>query len=151
EVIPQIEPTEFGWTSVARWRDYRSRDATPRPGAARYECGTLNTAGCFGMRAAIDLLLEVGIERIGERVAGVARRIAAGVQDHGYQVLAEPDGESASGIVAFRKDGVDAVEAVARLAAQGIAVAPRLGWIRASPHFYASDAEVEKLLEALQS
>ncbi|HYM13504.1 MAG TPA: aminotransferase class V-fold PLP-dependent enzyme, partial [Bryobacterales bacterium] len=46
EVIPQIEPTEFGWTSVARWRDYRSRDATPRPGAARYECGTLNTAGC---------------------------------------------------------------------------------------------------------
>jgi selenocysteine lyase/cysteine desulfurase len=150
EVIPQIEPTEFGWTSVARWRDYQSHDMTPRPGAARYECGTLNTAGCYGMRAAIDLLLEVGIERIGERVAAMARRIAAGVQARGYQVLTEPDGGSTSGIVAFRKEGVDAVEAVGRLAAQGIAVAPRSGWIRASPHFYASDAEVEKLLAALE-
>ncbi len=45
--------------------DYASRDMTLRSDAGRYECGTLNTIGCFGLRASIEFLLEVGIERIG--------------------------------------------------------------------------------------
>jgi cysteine desulfurase/selenocysteine lyase len=149
DLIPQVEPMEFGWTSVARWRDYQSRDTTLRPGAARYECGTLNTAGCYGMLAALELLLEIGVERIGGRVTAVARRIAEGVQSLGYHVLAEPQGEAASGIVAFQKPGVDAADAVRRLATHRIAAAPRSGWIRTSPHFYISDEEVEKLLRVL--
>ncbi|MBI3697642.1 MAG: aminotransferase class V-fold PLP-dependent enzyme [Acidobacteria bacterium] len=150
DLIPQVEPVELGWTSVARWRDYQSRDLTPRPGAARYECGTLNTVGCYGMLAAIELLLEVGIERIGERATTLSRRIAQGVAARGYELLTPPEGEAASGIVAFRKDGVDAVETVKRLAAERIAVAPRSGWIRASPHFYVSEEEVDRLLAALR-
>jgi len=39
EVIPQIEPVEFGWTSVACWQDYQARGTELRPGALRYECG----------------------------------------------------------------------------------------------------------------
>jgi cysteine desulfurase/selenocysteine lyase len=148
ELIPQIEPVELGWWSVAN-RDYQARDSTPRPGAARYECGTLNTAGCYGLAAAIELLLEIGVERIGPRVASLAGRIAAGVVGRGYRMLTRPEGEAASGIVAFRKDGVDAVAAVKHLGEQGIVVAPRSGWIRASPHFYVSEEEVERLIAAL--
>jgi selenocysteine lyase/cysteine desulfurase len=149
EVIPQIEPVEFGWTSVARWFDYQARDTTPRPGAARYECGTLNTAGCYGLLAAIDFLLEVGIDRISRRVSEVAQRIAQGVTARGYRVLTVPEGESGSGIVAFQKPGVDSTEAVALLASHGIVAAPRSGWIRTSPHFYISDEEVEQLIAVL--
>jgi len=148
-LIPEIEPVEFGWTSVARWQDYQSRDSTPRAGAARYECGTLNTAGCYGLLAAIDLLLEIGIDRIASRVPSLTRRIAAGVAARGYERLIDPGSDSASGIVAFRKDGVNSTEAVRRLAAQGIALAPRSGWIRASPHFYVSEGEVDRMIEAL--
>jgi selenocysteine lyase/cysteine desulfurase len=32
---------------------------------------------------------------------------------------------------------------------QGIVAAPRLGWVRASPHFYISPDEVERMIEAL--
>jgi cysteine desulfurase/selenocysteine lyase len=149
ELIPEIEPVELGWTSVARWRDYQARDSTPRAGAARYECGTLNTAGCYGLLAAIELLLEVGIDRIGERVVALSKRIADGVAGRGYEVLAMPEGDSASGIVAFKKAGVDATEAVRALEAGGVIAAPRSGWIRTSPHFYASDEDVERLLAAL--
>jgi cysteine desulfurase/selenocysteine lyase len=149
ELIPEIEPVEFGWTSVACWTDYQARDSTPRPGAARYECGTLNTAGCYGLLAAIELLQEVGINRIKQRVTDVARRIAAGVTERGYQLMTPPDGESASGIVAFRKPGLDAVEVVRLLASHRIVAAPRSGWIRTSPHFYISDDEVAQLLDVL--
>ena len=109
----------------------------------------MNTAGCYGLLAAIELLLEVGIERIGERVAEMGRRIACGVAERGYELLAGLDGNSTSGIVAFRKEGVDAASAVRRLAAMGFILAPRSGWIRASPHFYVSDEEVGRLLDSL--
>src|SRR5688572_3188065 len=35
----RIEPVEFGWTNVAAYADYASRDMTLRPDAGRYEPG----------------------------------------------------------------------------------------------------------------
>src|SRR5579864_684462 len=64
----RVEPVEFGWTNVANYADYASRDMALRPDAGRYECGTLNTIGCFGLRAAIEFLLEVGVAAIAEVV-----------------------------------------------------------------------------------
>ena len=57
----QVRPVEFGWTNVASYNDYASRDMTPRPDAGRYECGTPNTIGCFGLAAALEFVLEVGV------------------------------------------------------------------------------------------
>jgi selenocysteine lyase/cysteine desulfurase len=149
EVMAQVGVAELGWTSVAGWRDYQSRDLMLRPGAARYECGTLATALCYGLHAALELMLDVGTARIGERVLALAQRIACGAAERGYEVLVMPDGASGSGIVAFRKPDLNPVEMVRRLAGQGIALAARSGWIRPSPHFYVSDAEVERLLAFL--
>jgi selenocysteine lyase/cysteine desulfurase len=38
---------------------------------------------------------------------------------------------------------------VRRLREEGIIVAPRQGWIRASPHFYISPADIDRMLAAL--
>ena len=69
----EIEPVEFGWTNVAKYYDYSSRDMALRPDAGRYECGTLNTIGCYGLRASIDFLLEVGIENTRSSDSGSGR------------------------------------------------------------------------------
>src|SRR5579871_859365 len=50
ELQDQVEPLEFGWTNAASFEDYASRDMALRPDAGRYECGTLNTIGCHGLR-----------------------------------------------------------------------------------------------------
>ncbi len=78
--LDAIEPVEFGWTNPANYADYSSRDMTLRPDAGRYECGTLNTIGCFGQRAALEFLLEVGIENIAPAVRALADRLEAGVR-----------------------------------------------------------------------
>jgi len=145
----RIEPVEFGWTNVARHSDYASRDMTLRPDAGRYECGTLNTIGCFGLRAAIEFLLEVKVERIAAAVQALGNQIAAGVQAKGYEVLGSRTPENSAGIVSFRKPGMDAGQAVRALRAAGIVAAPRNGWVRTSPHFYISPQEIERMLEAL--
>ncbi|MBZ5726017.1 MAG: aminotransferase class V-fold PLP-dependent enzyme [Acidobacteriia bacterium] len=145
----RVEPVEFGWTNVAGYNDYASRDMTLRPDAGRYECGTLNTIGCFGLRAAIEFLLEVGPGVIAPVVQNLGDRIAAGVEARGYEVMCPRTPESGAGIVSFRKPGVDAAETVRRLRAAGIATAPRAGWIRTSPHFYISPADIDRFLAEL--
>lgn len=145
----RVEPVEFGWTNVARYNDYGSRDMTLRGDSGRYECGTLNTIGCFGLKAAIEFLLEVGVGEIALIVQNLGDRIAAGAQAKGYEILGHRMPENGAGIVSFRKAGIDATEIVRRLKAAGVAAAPRAGWVRTSPHFYISPAEIDRMLEVL--
>ncbi len=149
--LDAIEPVEFGWTNPASYTDYSSRDMTLRPDAGRYECGTLNTIGCYGLRAAIDFLLEVGMERITAAVSQIARQLAAGVQAKGYELITKRDGETGSGIVTFRHPHIDASRIVGELKRNGIVASPRQGWVRASPHFYVSSEAIEQTLKVLPS
>ncbi len=144
-----IEPVELGWTNMANFSDYASRDMTLRPDAGRYECGALNTIGCYGLRAAIEFLLEVGLDRIAPQVQALGDQIAAGVLAKGYEVLGTRTAATGAGIVSFRKEGLDSRHLVSGLKDQGIVAAPRQGWVRASPHFYISPGDIDRLIEAL--
>ena len=144
-----VEPVEFGWTNVAKYNDYASRDMALRADAGRFEPGTLNTIGCFGLRAAIDFLLEVGVGEISPVVQNLGDRIAAGVEAKGYEVLGNRSPENGAGIVSFRKPGFEDRQIVARLRAAGIAAAPRAGWVRTSPHFYISPADIDRMLDVI--
>jgi selenocysteine lyase/cysteine desulfurase len=145
----EIEPVQIGWTNFAHYADYASRDMTLRSDAGRYESGTLNTIGCFGLRAALDLLLEAGIENIATAVQGLADRIRAGAEQAGYECLGLRSKENGAGIVAIRKPGLDPHMVVRGLKEKGISVTARQGWVRISPHFYISPAEIDRLIDEL--
>jgi cysteine desulfurase / selenocysteine lyase len=147
----QVEPVEFGWTNTAQYFDYSSRDMTLRPDAGRYECGTLNTVGCFGLAASLEFLLEVGIERIAPAVQSRADQIYEGVRRLGFETLTERTPATGAGIVSFRKAGVESMLIVRKLKDANISVASRQGWVRAAPHFYISPADVEQVLDVLQT
>lgn len=149
ELQDHVEPVEFGWTNVAGYADYASRDMALRKDAGRYEPGTLNTIGCFGLRAAIEFLLEVGIDQIAPAVQGLGDRIAEGVTSRGYEILGNRTPENGAGIVSFRKAGWNERQIVSRLKAAHVAAAPRAGWVRTSPHFYISPDDIDRMLEAL--
>ncbi|MBM3813024.1 MAG: aminotransferase class V-fold PLP-dependent enzyme [Acidimicrobiia bacterium] len=145
ELLDEIEPIEFGWTNVASYADYASRDMTLRPDAGRYECGTLNTIGIFGLKAAIEYLNETGVAQIGEAVDALAAQIGDGVRAKGYELAAPVS----SGIVSFRKEGVDSGAVVQRLREAGIVTAPRQGYVRSSPHFYIAPEEIARMIELI--
>jgi cysteine desulfurase / selenocysteine lyase len=145
----QVEPVEFGWTNAAASNDYASRDMTPWNDARRYECGTLNTIGCFGLRAALDFVNETGVERIAPVVQALADQIAEGAQRKGYELFGERTAATGAGIVSFRKEGVDTVALCAKLRENGIIASPRAGWVRTSPHFYILPEEIERMVALL--
>lgn len=145
----RIEPVEFGWTTVAGYVDYASRDMALRKDAGRYECGTLNTIGCFGLRAAMELLMEVGIENVGRQVQFLADRLAAGAKERGYELMVERTAETGAGIVSIRKPGQDSRMTWSRLREKGITSAPRQGYVRLSPHFYLSPEQIDRVVAEL--
>src|SRR6201996_4867455 len=145
--LDAIEPVEFGYTNTARYTDYGTRDMTLRSNAGRYECGTLNTVGCFGLRAAIEFLLGVGIENIAREVLALTHQLAAGLRRKGYELMLEPTPETGSGIISFRHPSMDCRSILSELKRQRILAAPRQGWVRMSPHFYISPEDIERALE----
>lgn len=145
----RIEPVEFGWTTVKGYVDYASRDMTVRTDAGRYECGTLNTIGCFGLRASLELLLEVGVGNVSRQVTLLTGILVDGAREKGYEILGRRTPETASGIVSIRKAQVDSRLVWSRLKDAGVTCAPRQGWVRLSPHFYISPDEIAQVVEAL--
>lgn len=144
-----IFPREFGWTNVAGYNDYASRDMTLRSDAGRYECGTLNTIGCYGLRASLELLLSIGVDRIGHAVQALADQLAEGAQRKGYSLLGERTHSTGAGIVAIQKIGLDSRAVMRALKDKGITSAARQGWVRLAPHFYISPEEIGRVIDAL--
>lgn len=147
--LDAIEPVEFGWTNPAKYADYSSRDMTLRSDAGRYECGTLNTVGCFGHRAALELLLEVGVNNIAAAIDARAQQIEDGVRARGYEIMVERTAQTGSGIVSFRHPSLGSYAVISELKRHRVSAASRQGWVRMSPHFYISPEEIETALEAL--
>jgi cysteine desulfurase / selenocysteine lyase len=144
-----IFPKEFGWTTVAGYNDYSSRDMALRQDAGRYECGTLNTIGCHGLRASLELTLEVGTDRISAAVQQLADQLATGAVNKGYQLLGDRTPDTGAGIIAIQNPKIDSRKVVHDLKQSGISAAARQGWVRLSPHFYISPEEIERVIEAL--
>jgi cysteine desulfurase / selenocysteine lyase len=147
----EIEPMEFGWTNVAKYYDYASRDMALRPDAGRYECGTLNTIGCYGLRASLDFLLSVGIENTATAIQALGDQIHEGVHALGFETLGCRTPETGAGIVSFRKPGVESQAIVRKLKEANIVTAPRQGWVRAAPHFYIAPEEIDRMLTELKA
>ena len=149
EVQDGIRPVELGWTNVAKYKDYGSRDLTLRRDAGRYECGTLNTIGCYGLRAALEFILEVGVENMAPAVLALGDLIAEGAAAKGYEILGKRTPATGAGIVSIRNPAADSHLVVRRLKDQGVIAAPRQGWVRMAPHFYISPEEIERVIGQL--
>ena len=146
-VMERITPSEIGWWAVRRWADYTNRELSWRDDARRYEPGSLNTLGIYGLGAAVDLLLEVGIPNIAERILTLTDRLRRGLMEEGHSVFGPQTREGASGIVSFVPRQGTAQGLVATFLAHRIQVAARGAMVRVSPHFYNTEAEIDRVLE----
>jgi selenocysteine lyase/cysteine desulfurase len=148
-VLDRVTPRVIGWRSVTENLDFDHYHLELQPGAGRFEEGTPNTAGIFALGAAIDLVLELGVEAISRRVLALTDRLVAELSDRGARVLSPRGPGEASGIVSFSLPDEDPERTAARLRRAGVVVVARRGGVRASPHFYNDEADLDRLLSAL--
>ena len=141
-----IEPVEVGWTNFEGFDKYQGRTSVLRPDAGRYENGSLNTIGCYGLRASLDLILDIGVANISAKVQALGDRLAEGAVRKGYEVLGHRTPTTGAGIVSVRKSGIDATELNTQLKQNQVTSAARMGWLRLSPHFYLEPEEIDRVV-----
>jgi cysteine desulfurase / selenocysteine lyase len=125
-------------------------------GAQRYEPGVLNLPGVAGMKASIDFLLEIGIDKIAQRILSIRSRLVSGLTELGFTLLGENNTPMhQSGIITVAHPTRDIPSEHKRLLENGIVCSPRQDrqgnqYLRFSPHFYNSEDEIDRVLDVLK-
>jgi len=149
---PMIDHFAAPWVS----RDeYRLRDD-----ARRFETWENNYAARLGLGVAIDYALDLGLGPIEARCRMLANRLRTGLAAIGGIEIRDL-GRDPAAIVSFTVDGHEAGAVVSDAAAAGIVIgasnpsSTRLDAearslppvVRASPHYYNTEAEIDRLVE----
>lgn len=154
ELFDLCRPTLLGAWNV-KAPEYVAQEVIEfHPTAQRYEPGALNLAGIVGMKAAVDLLLDIGITNVADRIRKITTRFADGLAELGFAALGPTGGEHGSGIITVSRPDTDMVALFEHLSAARIVCSPRQDrqgrhYIRFSPHFYNTDAEVDEVLKVM--
>jgi len=147
-----LNPTVLGWNNVRCPNFVAQEQLAFRSGAHRYEAGSDNLLGLVGLTAAMELLLELGIDNITAELLRKRAWLVPAIQEKGYTVL-QPNAppENASAIVTFFRAGEDMSELHQKLAAANILTSLRTNragqnYLRLSPHFYNTDEELRRVI-----
>ena len=152
----RITPPIYGWHNI-RCPDYVAQERIEyRAGAKKFEAGSQNLLGLVGLRRSMELLLELGIDNIAQELLRKRAFLAGGLQGLGYTVLGgDAPLENASAIVSCHREGTDMPALHGRLTTAKIITSLRRDrsgqhYIRFSPHFYNTDAELARVLEFIK-
>ena len=147
ELIEEMIPAYAGASSVVNFLNFRDYDLTFLPDAKRFELGTLNLVNMVGLLASVNLLLEVGIEKIQRWTLHLTDMLIEDLQRRGYQIASCLRPEHRSAIVSFSTPNVEAD--YDKLIAHKVIVSLRESCIRVSPHCYNTEEEVLRVGQVL--
>ena len=146
-LIPKLRPTHTGWWAARDQFQFNTREFAYRDDAQRLEAGTPPMPSITIANAGLDIVLEIGVERIRERTRWLADDLARKAQARGWKLRSPLDGAQRSSIVLVEMERPD--ELVHQLTQRGIIIDFRPGMIRISPSFYNTVEETDRILSAL--
>lgn len=150
EVNDIVHPGRVGWKSVVAEEEFFQVHLDLKPDALRFEPGTMNVTGIYALGAALDLLRELGIEKIYRNILDINDLLFQGLTDRNVRIMTSMDQEERSGILSFVPSS-DPKTLFKYLAGKKIVVSLRDNMIRLSPHFYNNEDDVRIFFEALDS
>ncbi len=147
DVLPRLHPTITGWFGNRHQFDFDPRTFEFWDDARRFELGTTANVAVYACSAGLDIVLEIGVDRIRARTTELVNDLVDRVLDAGFEIRTPADPKSRAGIVMIpMKDPARAVHA---LAERGILTDSRHDRLRASPYFYNTPEDHAALVDGL--
>jgi len=151
DLIPLFAPDRIGWATPEQHDPTEAMESGPYPNhAKRFQYGTLNFEGMYGLNAALDYLNNIGIEHIERRNLELITTLREKLRARNVRFLT-PENNPAP-ILAFSVD--NAQEIGRQIRQRSIFVSTKQwkgGNIRISPHFYNNEDDIETFLKAFDS
>ncbi len=158
--LAELDPNYIGWHGVKDnvvnrlsknqdlfGRPFNIEDADPATDATKFEGGSWGVMSVIGARAALEYALKHDHQERFRQVLKVTDRLIDGLKKKGRRILSPLQPERRSGIVVF--EDPDPTATFNKLKSLNITVASRVKSLRASPHYYNTVEEIDKLLAAL--
>lgn len=160
ELLNRMSPVEFGGEMI----DFvYEQSATWKELPLKFEAGTPNIAGAIGLGAAIDYLIEIGMDAIQAHEAELVDYVFPKLQAiPGLTIYGSQDLSKRTGVIAFNLDDLHPHDVATALDYEGVAVRaghhcaqPLLRYlqvpatVRASFYIYNTKADCDKLVEAI--
>ena len=135
---------QYGWHMVEDHLNFDIGTWRPAASARRFECGSPNMLGIYGLSASVSLLMEIGIAEIERRILARTEQLFEAITHASHlELLTDPSPGRYAGIVTFRHNKVDNETLFQHLRENKVICAKRGGGIRFSPHCYTRPATVE--------
>lgn len=144
-----LHPQNVGYHSVDKPEDHLDYDLTLRSTAGRFEEAIVNFPGIWGLNAALEIFLELGMKAVQTHIQELVAIAAEELASKGYEVLSPMRENERSGILSFRNPRVPLHEIAGRLEAANVHSAVRGSGIRISPSIYNDADDIGAMLEAL--
>jgi len=147
EVSRRLTPSLTGWQAHARPFAFEP-EMVYAEDAFRWLTGTPVIPALYAAREGPRIVKRAGIDRIRAKSMRQTARLIELADARGYRVTAPRDPERRGGTVAF--DVPNGLEVSEKLLANDVLVdyRPNAG-IRVAPHFYTTDAELERVVEMI--
>ena len=158
-ILEDTDPLQTGGGMNVKF--YPSGEAIYLPAPMKFEAGTLNLAGIYGLEAAVQYVQSLGMEAIHEREKELKSYAVKKLLETGMVDIYNADSEA--GIVTFNIHGVFAQDAATLLNSKGIAcrsgqhcakILPdeigTVATVRASFYFYTTHEEIDALVDAVK-
>ncbi|MFX3643648.1 cysteine desulfurase [Streptococcus suis] len=160
ELLNLMSPVEFGGEMI----DFvYEQSATWKELPWKFEAGTPNIAGAIGLGAAVDYLMEIGMDAIQAHEAELVDYVFPKLQAiPGLTIYGSQDLSKRTGVIAFNLDDLHPHDVATALDYEGVAVRaghhcaqPLLRYlqvpatVRASFYIYNTKADCDKLVEAI--
>jgi cysteine desulfurase/selenocysteine lyase len=150
ELIRELQPSVTGWMAFEGTDDFSrltQYNDTLRGDARRFELITLPYQDFAGMNASLAMLLDLGVDRIGQHVRSLQEPVLAWAARSGARISSPTDSRG-SGILCVAPDNVG--ESFRALKAAHVVCSLREGAIRLSPHAYNTQEELERVVDILE-
>jgi selenocysteine lyase/cysteine desulfurase len=148
ELIPTLTPTNSGWFAQEQITAMDITANRPSPTARRFEAGTPAVVNCYAAEAGLKIILDAGMDAIETRVRQLTRRCLDGLAAIGWPAVTPPEDARRGAMVAV--PARDTAQLFARLMEQDIVTSFRDANIRATIHFYNSEADIDTFVAAMQ-
>lgn len=150
-VVSSLNPGLMGFRSNSDIWDLRADRLVLPDDASRFEYTTIHFGAVHGLAAAIDELVQIGMDEVWRHDLELADSLVRSVQDIGVEIVSPMSEEERSAIVSLRlPSGISSVEVTNRLQSDySILVTSRSGLLRVSPHIDNNLEEIDSLVSAL--
>lgn len=149
-----LRPALIGGWNVVSPEFITQREVRFESGGRKFEPGAYTHSVIAGLRAAVELLLEAGPVEVTKRIMELNQLLRTRLIGAGFEFLTPEEEQERCGILTFRHSRAASGQLAELLTQNGIVVSNRVdranrSWLRVSPHFYNTEAEIEKIVELL--